>query len=105
MKTIKLLLITLLLFSLNSETEYFKIFNGSAETESLRLNQVFYISITNYKNMYTEKDIEGYYNLLIDKGDLLISGFLEEDVDFIINLSIKRSFLGPSGELNDVISN
>ncbi len=40
--------------------EYFKIFNGSAETESLRLNQVFYISITNYKNMYTEKDIEGY---------------------------------------------
>ena len=27
-----------------------------------------------------------------DKGDLLISGFLEEDVDFIINLSINNRF-------------
>lgn len=55
-------------------------------------NQDFDIILANINRNIIEKDIEGYYNLLIDKGDLLISGFLEEDVDFIINLSINNRF-------------
>jgi ribosomal protein L11 methyltransferase len=55
-------------------------------------NQYFDIILANINRNIIEKDIEGYYNLLIDKGDLLISGFLEEDVDFIINLSINNRF-------------
>ena len=55
-------------------------------------NQDFDIILANINRNIIEKDIDGYYNLLIDKGDLLISGFLEEDVDFIINLSINNRF-------------
>ena len=55
-------------------------------------NQNFDIILANINRNIIEKDIDGYYNLLIDKGDLLISGFLEEDVDFIINLSINNRF-------------
>ena len=55
-------------------------------------NQDFDIILANINRNIIEKDIEEYYNLLIDKGDLLISGFLEEDVDFIINLSINNRF-------------
>ena len=55
-------------------------------------NQDFDIILANINRNIIEKDIEGYYNLLSDKGDLLISGFLEEDVDFIINLSINNRF-------------
>ena len=55
-------------------------------------NQDFDIILANINRNIIEKDIEEYYNLLSDKGDLLISGFLEEDVDFIINLSINNRF-------------
>ena len=55
-------------------------------------NQNFDIILANINRNIIEKDIEEYYNLLSDKGDLLISGFLEEDVDFIINLSINKRF-------------
>jgi len=55
-------------------------------------NQDFDIILANINRNIIEKDIEGYYNLLSDKGDLLISGFLVEDVDFIINLSINNRF-------------
>ena len=55
-------------------------------------NQDFDIILANINRNIIEKDIDGYYNLLIDKGDLLISGFLVEDVDFIINLSINNRF-------------
>ena len=55
-------------------------------------NQDFDIILANINRNIIEKDIEGYYNLLIYRGDLLISGFLEEDVDFIINLSINNRF-------------
>ena len=55
-------------------------------------NQDFDIILANINRNIIEKDIEEYYNLLSDKGDLLISGFLEEDVDFIINLSINKRF-------------
>ena len=55
-------------------------------------NQGFDIILANINRNIIEKDIEGYYNLLSDKGDLLISGFLVEDVDFIINLSINNRF-------------
>jgi ribosomal protein L11 methyltransferase len=55
-------------------------------------NQDFDIILANINRNIIEKDIEGYYNLLSDKGDLLISGFLVEDIDFIINLSINNRF-------------
>ena len=55
-------------------------------------NQDFDIILANINRNIIEKDIEEYYNLLSDKGDLLISGFLVEDVDFIINLSINNRF-------------
>ena len=55
-------------------------------------NQNFDIILANINRNIIEKDIEEYYNLLSDKGDLLISGFLVEDVDFIINLSINNRF-------------
>ena len=55
-------------------------------------NQNFDIILANINRNIIEKDIEDYYNLLSNKGDLLISGFLEEDVDFIINLSINNRF-------------
>ena len=55
-------------------------------------NQGFDIILANINRNIIEKDIEEYYNLLSDKGDLLISGFLVEDVDFIINLSINNRF-------------
>ena len=55
-------------------------------------NQDFDIILANINRNIIEKDIEEYYNLLGDKGDLLISGFLVEDVDFIINLSINKRF-------------
>ena len=55
-------------------------------------NQDFDIILANINRNIIEKDIEEYYNLLSDKGDLLISGFLVEDVDFIINLSINSRF-------------
>ena len=55
-------------------------------------NQDFDIILANINRNIIEKDIEDYYNLLSNKGDLLISGFLEEDVDFIINLSINNRF-------------
>ena len=55
-------------------------------------NQDFDIILANINRNIIEKDIKEYYNLLSDKGDLLISGFLVEDVDFIINLSINNRF-------------
>ena len=55
-------------------------------------NQNFDIILANINRNIIEKYIEDYYNLLSNKGDLLISGFLEEDVDFIINLSINNRF-------------
>ena len=55
-------------------------------------NQNYDIILANINRNIIEKDIEDYYNLLSNKGDLLISGFLEEDVDFIINLSINNRF-------------
>ena len=55
-------------------------------------NQDFDIILANINRNIIEQDIEEYYNLLSDKGDLLISGFLVEDVDFIINLSINNRF-------------
>ena len=55
-------------------------------------NQDFDVILANINRNIIEKDIEEYYNLLSDKGDLLISGFLVEDVDFIINLSINNRF-------------
>ena len=55
-------------------------------------NQNFDIILANINRNIIEKDIEVYYDLLFKKGDLLISGFLEEDVDFIINLSINNRF-------------
>ena len=55
-------------------------------------NQDFDIILANINRNIIENDIEEYYNLLSDKGDLLISGFLVEDVDFIINLSINNRF-------------
>ncbi len=55
-------------------------------------NQDFDIILANINRNIIEKYIEEYYNLLSDKGDLLISGFLVEDVDFIINLSINNRF-------------
>ena len=55
-------------------------------------NQNYDIIFANINRNIIEKDIEDYYNLLSNKGDLLISGFLEEDVDFIINLSINNRF-------------
>ena len=59
---------------------------------SLIENQNYDIILANINRNIIEKDIEDYYNLLSNKGDLLISGFLEEDVDFIINLSINNRF-------------
>ena len=55
-------------------------------------NQNFDIILANINRNIIEKDIKVYYDLLVKKGDLLISGFLEEDVDFIINLSINNRF-------------
>ena len=55
-------------------------------------NQDFDIILANINRNIIEKDIKVYYDLLAKKGDLLISGFLEEDVDFIINLSINNRF-------------
>ena len=55
-------------------------------------NQNFDIILANINRNIIEKDIKVYYDLLAKKGDLLISGFLEEDVDFIINLSINNRF-------------
>ena len=55
-------------------------------------NQNFDIILANINRNIIERDIQDYYHLLSNKGDLLISGFLEEDVDFIINLSINNRF-------------
>ena len=55
-------------------------------------NQNYDIILANINRNIIEKDIEDYYNLLSNKGGLLISGFLEEDVDYIINLSINNRF-------------
>ena len=55
-------------------------------------NQDFDIILANINRNIIEKDIEVYYDYLVKNGDLLISGFLEEDIDFIINLSVNNRF-------------
>jgi ribosomal protein L11 methyltransferase len=55
-------------------------------------NQNFDIILANINRNIIEKDIEVYYDYLVKNGDLLISGFLEEDIDFIINLSVNNRF-------------
>lgn len=72
-----------------NNTENISFLNGDI---NLIENQNFDIILANINRNIIEKDIEVYYDLLFKKGDLLISGFLEEDVDFIINLSINNRF-------------
>ena len=72
-----------------NNTENISFLNGDI---NLIENQNFDIILANINRNIIEKDIEVYYDLLVKKGDLLISGFLEEDVDFIINLSINNRF-------------